>query len=127
MSCLGARRRWLRHCCLAPCTILAGCYGTEFSRGTGPYAVGKYPFEAIVIDIGFMAQVRVDGRNAGTAPQDGPNLFWWGLVSLPIDTVVDVALAPVDVIAWIFGCDKAWESAAARARWERDEPGLDPR
>lgn len=112
---------------LLACTALGGCYGTMFSRGSGPYAVGKYPFEALAVDIGFMAEVRPDERFSGVPREQGPNLFLWGLVSLPIDTVVDVVLAPVDVVAWIFGCDKAWESTAARDKWERTAPGLDPR
>ncbi len=125
-----SRRPWSRRRAIATaaaCTVLAGCTGTMLSRGTGPCSVGKYPFEAIALDIGFMAATRADERDTGVPGKEGTPTFLWGLTSLPIDTVVDVVLLPVDVVAWIFGCSKTWESDEARRRWERDEPGLDPR
>ncbi len=112
---------------LLGCACLGGCHGTMFSRGGGPYAVGKYPFEAIAVDIGLMAQVRPDERESGLSKHDSPNLFLWGLVSLPFDAVLDVVLAPVDVVAWLFGCNKGFESKAQRAQWERNQPDLEPR
>jgi len=112
---------------LLACASLGGCYGTQISRGSGPYAVGKWPFEAIAIDIGLMAQVRPDERESGLAKHDSPNLFLWGFTSLPFDLVFDVVLAPVDVVAWILGCNKGFESRIERANWERSQPHLQPR
>lgn len=117
----------LRVASLLAFASLGGCYGTQITRGGGPYAVGKWPFEAIAFDIGLMAQVRPDERESGLAKGDQPNLFFWGLTSLPFDTVFDVVLSPVDIVAWILGCNKGFESKIERARYERDQPGLEPR
>jgi hypothetical protein len=36
----------------------------------------------------------------------GAPAFLFGLISLPFDTVFDVALSPVDAVGWVFGLRK---------------------
>ena len=92
---------------------LTGCDGTMYSRGQGPYAVGKYPFHAFATDIWFMSQVSGPGKAEIGMEGTGSTIFFWGLVSLPFDTVLDTVLLPVDLVAWAFGASKTWDEPVA--------------
>ncbi len=73
-------------------SVSSGC-GTLLSRGEGSFC-GAYPFEAVAADVVMIA---------GQFDQDQEAWILRGLVSLPFDLVVDIALAPIDLVAWPFG------------------------
>ncbi|MCA8952189.1 MAG: hypothetical protein KDE27_21950 [Planctomycetes bacterium] len=76
-------------------TVLSGC-GTMMTRSSGePF--GAYPLEAPLADCMMIA--------GGYGPSYGKALVF-GLVSLPVDLALDVALCPVDLLAWALGTRK---------------------
>lgn len=91
---------------LLPCLaigLLTGCAGTRISRSdqTDPCVdprpgstFGGYPFQAVVVDW------RVEERSSG----EGDPVLAIG--SLAVDAVVDLVLAPVDLVAWACGYHK---------------------
>ena len=65
---------------------------------------GGYPFQAVEADCFLMS--RVGQEPLAEFPVPGGILFLGGLSSLPVDLVVDLAAAPIDCVAWIFGFHK---------------------
>lgn len=96
--------RFLRLClCALLLTGFSGCTGTMLTRSDDPMPqaesgshdmFGGYPFQAVVVDY----RIEESSGNAG----DSHVVF----VSLAIDLVVDTLLAPIDLVAWAFGCRK---------------------
>lgn len=94
----------LRSATILLCALLvSGCTGTMLTRSSEPMdhadprphsMFGGYPFQAIVVDY----QIEAGTQSAG----DSYSVF----ASLAVDLVVDTVLAPVDLIAWAFGCHK---------------------
>ena len=85
-------RRILLPAAVALCAALSSC-GTVYSRGT--HAVfGAYPFQGVAVDAVMITGHFRDDREVYIAQ---------GLMSLPFDLVVDVALCPLDLIAWVLG------------------------
>jgi hypothetical protein len=83
--------------------LLSGCAGTMVSRSDAPspYAdsrrgsmFGGYPFQAVVVDY----RIEQDNLNEGNS--------YIVLGSLAVDTVVDLVLCPIDLVAWAFGYHK---------------------
>ncbi|MFY9342373.1 MAG: hypothetical protein WAT39_07780 [Planctomycetota bacterium] len=77
----------------------SGC-GTLVTRTSAP-VVGAWPFEGAACDVALVAHAFTAESQA-----DRETNFLIGLLSLPIDLVIDAALAPVDLIAWLFGAHK---------------------
>ncbi len=83
--------------------ILTGCTGTMMTRSSSPMEhadpaphsmFGGYPFQAVVVDF----QIEKASGNAGNTYE----VF----ASLAVDLVLDTVLAPIDLVAWAFGCHK---------------------
>jgi hypothetical protein len=64
---------------------------------------------AFATDIWFMSQVSGPGKAEIGMEGTGTTIFWWGLVSLPLDTAIDAVMIPVDLVAWMFGASKVWD------------------
>lgn len=80
--------------------LCSGC-GTLFTRcGDNGNVIGKYPYSAVGKDIDMIASV--ESGVGYTILLIAPS----GLISLPIDIVVDTVLLPADLIAWPFGLSK---------------------
>lgn len=105
----GAVRRRRFTCLLLLATTLSAC-GTVLGR-THPDHIGAYPGEAIVFDFAWMASpFRGDSADAGGGETDGATKFVLGFVSLPFDLVFDVVLLPADLIGWVFGLRREWDT-----------------
>ncbi len=74
---------------------LSGC-GTLMSRGSGSI-LGAYPFQAVATDVAMMS---------GAYESDYEKWLMLGLVSTPVDLVLDLVLSPIDLIAWGMGARK---------------------
>jgi uncharacterized protein YceK len=66
--------------------------GTLQTR-TGQDFFGSYPYKAVVADLYY-------------APQDVTVMCLAGILSLPVDVVVDTGFLPVDLAAWACGYEK---------------------
>ena len=68
--------------------------------------VGAYPFAALWTD-GLMIGQMFNGPVAfGSFEMSGVEVALWGVVSLPVDLVVDAVFLPVDLVGWAFGARK---------------------
>ncbi len=104
---MSARRRIPLFASAALCVALSSC-GTLYSRGT--HAVfGAYPFQGVAVDAVMIT---------GTFRNDHEVYIAQGIMSLPLDLVIDLALCPLDLIAWALGGRKGFvpvdESEPAR-------------
>ena len=72
--------------------FISGCLGTISTRDKGNFA-GGYPYQAVAFDGYCVAEAR-------------GNLAPGGLVSMPLDLVVDTVLLPIDLLLWPFGFKK---------------------
>lgn len=94
----------IRLACAVPLVIVSGC-GSLFSRGMGaPF--GGYPFEAVALDAVFICSVGGPGQQVLDQWMTGDVLFFWGLLSLPFDLLMDTIMLPVDLGAWACGHHK---------------------
>ena len=83
---------------------MPGCLGTIGTR-TGGDGVGKYPYMAVAADVAFPIHYFNE-----------PNESWGsitaaaivGIISIPLDFVIDTVLLPVDLIAWPLGGKKGF-------------------
>ena len=74
------------------CLNLSGCLlGTAYSRSGGENSFGKYPYMAIAVDVKAMGSPAAAG---------------WGVLSIPLDLVIDTVLMPVDLVLWPLGYTK---------------------
>ena len=91
----------IARCLLALALLLAGVAstgcGTAFSRSRHDF-LGAYPFEGVAADALMVV---------GVINPDNEAVALYGLISLPIDLVVDLVLLPADLVAWAFGQSKA--------------------
>ena len=104
---------------LALAASWSGC-GTIYTR-TNRSPVGRYPFDAVALDL-WMLPMAFTGRHEVLGEsKHGKQLTALGLLSLPIDLVLDTVLLPVDGIAWLFGAIKRddHESIHANLRFVR--------
>lgn len=68
--------------------------------------IGSYPFGALYVDgimIGQMFQERVVFPSFDMS---GVEIALWGIVSLPVDLVLDAVFLPADLVGWAFGAEK---------------------
>jgi len=85
--------------------LLTGCIpGTRATRtseslpnvSTDPHSFfGGHPFQAVVVDF----QIELGGGNKNGHPLEP-------IVNLGLDLLIDLVLAPIDLVAWPFGCHK---------------------
>ena len=101
MKLLGVMRRSF---CAVILTTVSAC-GTFDSRLAGGL-VGAYPLQAVGTDLWLIAQVGQGERVLMGLLVNGRGMMVCGLLSLPIDVVLDVMLLPCDVVAWILGIRK---------------------
>ena len=85
--------------------LLSGCIGTGTTRqygddGRRPF--GSYPFAGVVVDCELVGMQRNPNDMTGLSTL-APVI---GIISLPVDIVIDAVLAPLDLIAWPFGWRK---------------------
>lgn len=67
---------------------------------------GAYPFAAVWTD-GLMVGQMFSGRVVFRSfDMSGVEVGLWGVVSLPVDLVLDAVLLPVDLVCWAFGARK---------------------
>ena len=85
--------------------MLASC-GTIYSRGGGEQ-FGRYPLQAVATDLYFISKTFEPEQEFMGLAANGRLFLLLGLVSLPVDLVVDVVAAPLDVVAWILGAHKS--------------------
>jgi uncharacterized protein YceK len=90
------KQRLFLMCMIVP--LLSGCVsGTHLTRVANPgHFAGKYPFEAVAVDIASLSGDANPILDVGV----------WGLLSLPLDIVIDAVLSPADLILWPFGVEK---------------------
>lgn len=82
----------------------AGC-GTINSRFDNS-PVGAYPFQAVCADGYCISRLAAGPVDLWGTRISGVTIAIVGLVSLPIDICVDVALLPADAVAWALGARK---------------------
>ena len=74
----------------------------------GDFPFGAYPLGAIAYDFYYMSKTFGGAQELSGASLRGPWFLVAGLLSLPFDVFNDVLVLPVDVAAWIAGCEKPW-------------------
>ena len=77
---------------------LSGCVGTIITRadGEGSNIIGAYPYQAVYSDCVVVAN-----------PRDGGWRFSvFGVLSVPLDIVIDSVMLPFDLVAWPMGLHK---------------------
>lgn len=104
-------KRLLMAACFVALACVPAC-GTAFSRGSG-VAVGAYPFQAVAIDGYFISKTFNQPEDFMGMTATGPLFLLWGLVSLPVDLVIDAILLPIDLGAWMLGAYKQGRRARA--------------
>lgn len=96
-----------RTAALLALALLSTSCGTVLTRTRGD-VFGYYPYEALVADArligyGLGFDIEIQGHGDRMTADDG---IGGGLISLPIDLVLDTIALPIDLVAWAFGCDK---------------------
>ena len=82
--------------------ILQSCMGTGFTRLQDGSFAGKYPYSAVGADAVMVKEA------FGRPVDHGGGFALVGIISFPLDIVLDTILLPVDLIAWPFGFEKSW-------------------
>lgn len=100
---------WRATACLVACSLLA-CCGTMMTRERGD-RFGAYPFAAVASDLIWMSRIGEGLQENPRVPAlllNGPGLFVSGLLSLPIDLLLDSTMLPFDLVGWAMGGRKDW-------------------
>lgn len=69
---------------------------------------GRYPFAGVANDFVYISRLFDRPREMWGMSASGPLFTFWGLLSLPIDLVVDTLASPLDCIAWANGVEKGY-------------------
>lgn len=107
--------RWKARGAVLSLALLSTSCGTVLTRTRGD-VFGYYPYEALVADaklIGYSLgfDIAIEGTLNRTPADDGLTA---GLLSLPLDLVLDTIALPIDLVAWAFGGDKRTLGMAPR-------------
>jgi hypothetical protein len=84
---------------------LCGCLGTGATRFDNGSFVGKYPYSGTASDIVIIGKSFSSEKNRTVSPA---LVFFLGILSFPVDIIVDSILFPADLIAWPIGYEKDW-------------------
>lgn len=84
----------------------SGCGTAATRRGDFPF--GAYPLQAVAYDFYYMSKTFGPREELSGAGVGGPWFLFGGFLSLPFDAFNDLLLLPIDIGAWIAGCNKPW-------------------
>ena len=85
---------------IAVCFTVSGCLGTIHTRqGDSVDFAGQFPYQAVATDVNSIVN-GVENDNFGFF------FFGFGLMSLPVDCVLDTLLLPADLVLWPCGFKK---------------------
>ena len=76
-----------------------GTAGTRFQNGS---FAGAYPYSAVGTDVVLAKYI------SGNDDIHGFGYGAMGIISIPLDVLIDTALLPFDLIAWPFGFKKSF-------------------